>query len=262
MKTNSTANLFRWLFIIFCFTIGTMGGEALFDLPVSGAMVGGAFALAVVLMDRLLKGISLRAFSSATIGLLLGYLFASLLRASDLLRYQSDQVQWVVGLALYATFAARGLHCEPRPVTQVLDSSGAVLKDFPTDCEQVMPGATADAVNDILRGVMEPGGFGQSIAIVKPRRKESHRSKKGMPASQQRTCRSCARRGTAGTCGRASGRQRAFTLEKHPVPGRPTPRRTGTNFADRGASRSVPAPLSGNRRGACAARCAVAPACR
>ena len=31
-----------------------------------------------------------------------------------------------------------------------------------------MPGATADAVNDILRGVMEPGGFGQNIAIDKP----------------------------------------------------------------------------------------------
>jgi membrane peptidoglycan carboxypeptidase len=31
-----------------------------------------------------------------------------------------------------------------------------------------MPGATADAVNSILRGVMEPGGFGQNIAIDKP----------------------------------------------------------------------------------------------
>ncbi|TGN66632.1 penicillin-binding protein [Nocardioides eburneiflavus] len=84
---------------------------------------------------------------------------------------------WILGVSdsnpleiaqAYATFAARGLHCEPRPVTQVLDSSGGVLKDFPTECEQVMPGATADAVNDILRGVMEPGGFGQNIAIDKP----------------------------------------------------------------------------------------------
>ncbi len=84
---------------------------------------------------------------------------------------------WVLGdsdtspLAMasaYATFAARGLYCEPRPVTQVLDSSGQVLKDFPNQCEQAMPGATADAVNDILRGVMEPGGFGQNIAIDKP----------------------------------------------------------------------------------------------
>ncbi|NPC41990.1 transglycosylase domain-containing protein [Nocardioides sp. zg-1230] len=84
---------------------------------------------------------------------------------------------WILGVSdsnpleiaqAYATFAARGLHCEPRPVTQVLDSSGQVLKDFAPDCEQVMPGATADAVNDILRGVMEPGGFGSSLAIDKP----------------------------------------------------------------------------------------------
>ena len=72
------------------------------------------------------------------------------------------------GAQAYATFAARGLHCDPRPVTGVLDSRGQTLKEFPTQCEQVMPGATADAVNDILRGVMEPGGFGQNIAIDKP----------------------------------------------------------------------------------------------
>ncbi len=84
---------------------------------------------------------------------------------------------WILGVSdsnplelaqAYATFAARGLHCDPRPVTQVLDSQGQVLKDFTSQCEQVMPGATADAVNDILRGVMEPGGFGQNIAIDKP----------------------------------------------------------------------------------------------
>ena len=84
---------------------------------------------------------------------------------------------WILGVSdtdpltmaqAYATFAARGLHCDPRPVTEVLDSSGAPIKDFSSTCEQVMPGATADAVNDILRGVMEPGGFGQSIAIDKP----------------------------------------------------------------------------------------------
>ncbi|GAA5113669.1 transglycosylase domain-containing protein [Alloalcanivorax gelatiniphagus] len=84
---------------------------------------------------------------------------------------------WILGVSdsnplemaqAYATFAARGLHCDPRPVTQVLDSSGQVLKDFASQCEQVMPGATADAVNDILRGVMEPGGFGQNIALDKP----------------------------------------------------------------------------------------------
>ena len=84
---------------------------------------------------------------------------------------------WILGVSdsnplelaqAYATFAARGLHCDPRPVTKVLDAQGQPLKEFSTQCEQVMPGATADAVNDILRGVMEPGGFGQNIAIDKP----------------------------------------------------------------------------------------------
>ena len=84
---------------------------------------------------------------------------------------------WILGVSdssplelaeAYATFAARGFHCESQPVTEVLDAEGASMKQFGSECQQVMPGATADAVNDVLRGVMEPGGFGQNIAIDKP----------------------------------------------------------------------------------------------
>jgi membrane peptidoglycan carboxypeptidase len=59
----------------------------------------------------------------------------------------------------YATFAARGLHCASRPVTQILDSSGNVLKDYDSLCTQVVPQNVADAVSDVLRGVIENGGF-------------------------------------------------------------------------------------------------------
>ncbi len=65
----------------------------------------------------------------------------------------------------YATFAARGLHCDARPVTQVLSSSGKVIEDFPKQCQQVLPNDVADAVNDILRGVQEPGGFGYGAGL-------------------------------------------------------------------------------------------------
>ncbi len=102
MTPTSTANLFRWLFIIFCVSIGSAGGESLWNQPLTGAMIGAVFALVVVLADRLLKGFSLRAFSSATVGLLLGYLFASLLRASDVLRYLPEEGQWIASIALYA----------------------------------------------------------------------------------------------------------------------------------------------------------------
>lgn len=60
----------------------------------------------------------------------------------------------------YATFAGRGLHCSSRPVTQIVDANGNQLKEYPSNCRQVLPSAVADAVNDILKGVQEPGGFG------------------------------------------------------------------------------------------------------
>ena len=68
----------------------------------------------------------------------------------------------------YATFAGRGLHCSSRPVTAIEDANGALLKSYPEACKQVLPGAVADAVSSVLRGVMEPGGFGQNLAIDKP----------------------------------------------------------------------------------------------
>ena len=68
----------------------------------------------------------------------------------------------------YATFAARGEHCDNRPVTKILNRDGNVFKKYPAQCQQVMKEATADTVNDILRGVMEPGGFGQALALNKP----------------------------------------------------------------------------------------------
>jgi membrane peptidoglycan carboxypeptidase len=62
----------------------------------------------------------------------------------------------------YATFAARGLHCASRPVTQILDSSGNLLKDYDSQCTQVVPQNVADAVSDVLRGVIAPGGFAEA----------------------------------------------------------------------------------------------------
>ncbi|MEX0427918.1 transglycosylase domain-containing protein [Nocardioides sp. DS6] len=63
----------------------------------------------------------------------------------------------------YATFGARGKFCEPHPVSKILDSAGHVVRTYAKKCSQVMPQATADAVNDVLRGVQEPGGFGYDL---------------------------------------------------------------------------------------------------
>jgi membrane peptidoglycan carboxypeptidase len=65
----------------------------------------------------------------------------------------------------YATFAARGLHCDPRPVVSIDDSNGHQLKSYPTQCQQVLAAPVADAVNDVLRGVMTPTGFGANLIL-------------------------------------------------------------------------------------------------
>jgi membrane peptidoglycan carboxypeptidase len=65
----------------------------------------------------------------------------------------------------YATVAARGLHCDSRPVSEILDSAGKPIKKYDKSCQQVMAQGTADGVNDILRGVQEPGGFGGDAGL-------------------------------------------------------------------------------------------------
>ena len=104
-----TVNLLRVLFVTFSGAIGGIVTAETQGNAVPGILIGVIFGLVIVLADRLLKGFSLRAFSSATYGLLLGLLFATLLMASDILRYQSDTVQWAARLVVYCTFGYLGM---------------------------------------------------------------------------------------------------------------------------------------------------------
>ena len=68
----------------------------------------------------------------------------------------------------YASFAARGLHCAARPVTAIEDANKNVVKEYTPNCTQVLPGAVADAVNDVLQGAFKPGGTANGISIGQP----------------------------------------------------------------------------------------------
>ena len=67
--------------------------------------------------------------------------------------------------SVYATMGARGKYCEPQPVTKILSSTGREVAAFPPRCRQMVPAPVADAVNDVLRGVQEPGGFGYEAGL-------------------------------------------------------------------------------------------------
>ena len=104
-----TVNLLRVLFVTFCAAIGATVSSELVANAWPGLALGIVVGLVIVLIDRLLKGFSLRAFSSATFGLLLGLLFARLLIATDVLHYQPPTTQWAVSLVVYSMFAYLGM---------------------------------------------------------------------------------------------------------------------------------------------------------
>jgi uncharacterized protein YacL len=108
MYSGPTINLLRVLFVAFTSYLGSEIGYAL-EAPKTGLIGGVVFGLVIVLADRLLKGFSLRLFSSATFGLLLGFLAARLLLASGLLARSSEDTRWFISLGVYATSSYLGM---------------------------------------------------------------------------------------------------------------------------------------------------------
>ena len=109
MNSGPTITLLRALFIVFAGFLGSEIGNSIWGLPKLGICAGVAFGLSVVLADRLLKGFSLRLFSSATFGLLLGLVSSRLLLASGLLYWTPPDVQWLISLTIYATLGYLGM---------------------------------------------------------------------------------------------------------------------------------------------------------
>ncbi|MEO6739673.1 MAG: hypothetical protein ABIP20_05435 [Chthoniobacteraceae bacterium] len=109
MNFGPTITLLRALFIVFTGFLGSEIGNSMWGRPKLGICGGVAFGLCVVLADRLLKGFSLRMFSSATFGLLLGLVASRLLLASGILYRTSEDAKWLIGLTVYATLGYIGM---------------------------------------------------------------------------------------------------------------------------------------------------------
>lgn len=62
--------------------------------------------------------------------------------------------------AAYATAASGGMYCVPQPVSQILNATGQVIKEYEPQCTRVLSEDQAAQINDILKGLQQPGGFG------------------------------------------------------------------------------------------------------
>src|SRR5216110_1825455 len=94
----------RTFFLILC----ALGGYSISQVQpqlvhgsVNGAVIGFGFGFILIALDEMLKGFSLRAFSAATFGLMLGSLIAWLIDHSGLFSYVDEASRWLIRLCLF-----------------------------------------------------------------------------------------------------------------------------------------------------------------
>src|SRR5713226_6430338 len=106
-----------WVIRIFFVLLCTLAGYAvsqsrpeLINGGVYGVLIGFGLSGVLIAIDQLLKGFSLRAFSAATFGLLLGTLVAEMIDHNELFIFGADdKTRWVIRLGLFLAFGYLGM---------------------------------------------------------------------------------------------------------------------------------------------------------
>jgi uncharacterized protein YacL len=103
----------RILFLLLC----TLGGYAVSQVRpelvangFSAMLIGFGFGTVLIAIDEMLKGFSLRAFSAATFGLVLGTVIAWMIDRSGLFVYVDEEpTRWLIRLSLFLAFGYIGM---------------------------------------------------------------------------------------------------------------------------------------------------------
>jgi len=105
-----------WVIRIFFLLLCTVAGYAvsqhrpeIIDGGIYGLLIGFGLAGVLIAVDEMLKGFSLRAFSAATFGLLLGAAVAWLIDRTELFIFVEEKTRWVLRLGMFLGFGYLGM---------------------------------------------------------------------------------------------------------------------------------------------------------
>ncbi len=103
----------RIFFLLLCCTGGFAITQVRPELVAGGGLIGIIIGFGLggllIAIDEMLKGFSLRAFSAASFGLLLGTMVAWMIDRSQLFIYVDETTRWVVRLCLFVSFSYIGM---------------------------------------------------------------------------------------------------------------------------------------------------------
>jgi uncharacterized protein YacL len=86
-----------------------LAGAPMVGSPLVGILIGFGLGGLLIALDEMLKGFSLRAFSAASFGLLLGSAIAWMIDRSQLFIYADDSSRWLIRLGMFLGFGYIGM---------------------------------------------------------------------------------------------------------------------------------------------------------
>ena len=102
----------RILFLLLCSSGGYAVSQVRPELIQNGGLgvlVGFGLGMLLIALDEMLKGFSLRAFSAATFGLILGSSIAWMIDHSGLFEFADEATRWLIRLCLFVAFSYIGM---------------------------------------------------------------------------------------------------------------------------------------------------------